>query len=108
MKTESSPKKKRSSWISPFGNIHDLDLNEFRQRVHSIWLRHELPTIDKILLEVNQDPSLPNFKRTGMYNIIKQLDFIFTKRKRCSVLTEREHLIAWRRNYLYDILILCK
>jgi len=31
------------------------------------------------------------------------LDFVFTKRKRCSVLTEREDLIVWRRNYLYNI-----
>jgi len=103
IKTESSPNKKRSSWIPPFGNIDVLNRNELRQKVHSIWLRRELPTIDKVLLEVNRDPSIPNFKRTGMYNIIKKSNFILTKRKRCSVLTEREHLIAWRRNYLHDI-----
>lgn len=66
-------------------------------------MRRELPTIDKILHEVNEDPSLPNFKRTSLYNIIKKLDFVFAKRKRCSVLTEREDLIVWRRDYLYDI-----
>ncbi|XP_022162283.1 uncharacterized protein LOC111028063 [Myzus persicae] len=94
---------KRSSRTSLFCNIDDLDHNELRKKVHSIWLRRELPTFDKILVEVNQDLSLPNFKSSGMYNIIEKLDFIFTKIKKCSVLTEREDLIAWRRNYLYDI-----
>lgn len=52
---------------------------------------------------MNDDPGLPNFKRTSLYLIIKKLDFIFTKRKRCSVLTEREDLLVWRHNYVYDI-----
>lgn len=101
-KTVSSPNKKRAK-KSLFDKIDDLDRNGLRQKVHGIWLRRELPTIDKILHEVNEDPSLPNFKRTTLYNIIKKLDFVFAKRKRCSVLTEREDLINWRRNYLFDI-----
>lgn len=31
------------------------------------------------------------------------MSFVFTKRKRCSILTEREDLLVWRQNYLYDI-----
>ncbi|CAI6376480.1 unnamed protein product [Macrosiphum euphorbiae] len=100
--TVTSPNTKRAK-TSLFNKIDDLDRNGLRRKVHSIWLRRELPTIDKILFEVNEDPSLPNFKRTTLYNIIKKLDFVFTKRKRCSVLTEREDLIVWRRKYLYDI-----
>ncbi|XP_008181478.1 uncharacterized protein LOC103308943 [Acyrthosiphon pisum] len=34
---------------------------------------------------------------------IKKLDFVFEKRKRCSVLTKREDLIVQRRSYLYNI-----
>lgn len=101
-KTVSSPNKKRAK-KSLFDKIDDLDRNRLRQKVHAIWLRRELPTIDKILHEVNEDPSLPNFKRTSLYNIIKKLDFVFAKRKICSVLTEREDLIVWRHDYLYDI-----
>jgi len=101
-KTVSSPNKKRTK-KSLFDKIDDLDRNALRQKVHAIWLRRQLPTIDKILHEVNEDPALPNFKRTTMYTTIKKLDFVFAKRKRCSVLTEREDLIVWRRNYLYDI-----
>ncbi|XP_050065224.1 uncharacterized protein LOC126554173 [Aphis gossypii] len=84
-------------------NIDDLDRNALRQKVHSFWLRKEIPTIDKILHAVNEDPALPDFKRTSLYSLIKKLDFVFTKRKRCSVLTEREDLLVWRQNYLYYV-----
>lgn len=91
-----------------FNKFDDLDRNRLRQKVHPIWLRHELPTVSKILFEVNEDPSLPNFKRTTLYNVMKKLNFVFTKKKRCSVLTDREDLIVWRRKYLYDIRKYCK
>lgn len=86
-----------------FDGIDDLDRNALRQKVHSFWLRKELPTIDKILQAVNDDPALPNFKRTSLYTTIKKLGFVFTKRKRCSILTEREDLLVWRQNFVYDI-----
>lgn len=100
--TVSSPNKKRCK-KSLFDKIDDLDRNALRQKIHGFWMKKELPTIDKILEEVNSDPALPDFKRTTMYKTIKKLDFVFTKRKRCSVLTEREDLLVWRQNYLYDI-----
>lgn len=80
-----------------------LDRNAVRQKIHSFWLNNEIPTIDKILQAVNDDPALPNFKRTVLYDTIKKLDFVFTKRKRYSILTKREALLAWQHNYLYDI-----
>jgi len=100
--TVTSPNIKRNK-SSVFNKIDDMDRNALRQKVHSFWLRRELPTIDKILIAVNEDPSLSNFKRTTLYSSIKKLDFVFEKRKRCSVLTEREDLIVWRRTYLYNI-----
>ncbi|KAF0764845.1 DDE 3 domain-containing protein, partial [Aphis craccivora] len=90
------PNRKREE-TSLFHKIDDLNRNGLRQKVHAIWLRGELPTIDKVLFDVNEDPTIPNFKHTTLYNIIKKLDFV------CSVLTERNDLINWRRNYLYDI-----
>jgi len=100
--TVKSPNRKRVK-TSLFDKTDDLDRNGLRQKIHAIWLRGELPTIDKILFDVNEDPILPNYKRTTLYTIIKKLDIVFTKRKRRSVLTERNHLINWHRNYLYDI-----
>lgn len=98
----SSPIKTRMK-KSLFDKIDELDRNGLRQKIYSFWLRRELPTMDKILCAVNEDPTLPCFKRTSLYRIIKKLDFVSTKRKRCSVLTEREDLIASRRNYLSDV-----
>lgn len=97
-----SPNSKRCK-KSLFDKIDDLDRSGLRQKIHSIWLRRELPTIDKILTAVNEDPLLPNFKRTTLYKTIKKLDFVFIKRKRFSVLTDRDDLIVWRRSYLYNI-----
>lgn len=86
-----------------FDKIDDLDRNALRQKVHYFWLRKELPTIDKILQAVNDDPTLPNMKRSTLYETIKKLDFVFTKRKRCSLLTEREDFLLWCQNYLYNV-----
>lgn len=100
--TVSAPNKTRVR-TTLFDKIDRSDRNGIRQKVHAIWLRRKLPTVDTILAEVNGDPGLPDFKRTTLFMTIKKLDFVFTKMKRCSVLTEREELIVWRRNYLYDI-----
>lgn len=97
-KTVASPNRKRSK-ASMFDKIDDLDRTGLRRTIHAIWLKRELPTIDRILFDVNGDPTLPNFKRTSLFHVIKKLDFVFTKRKRCSVLTEREDIIVWRRRY---------
>lgn len=101
--TVSSPNKRHFKTFLFRNNRDDLNRSQLRRKVHSVWLHRELPTFDKILLEVNRDPSLPNCRRASMYDTINKLDFIFTKANGCSVLTEKEYLIAWRRNYLYDI-----
>ncbi|CAI6367771.1 unnamed protein product [Macrosiphum euphorbiae] len=100
--TISSPIKKRNR-SSLLSQTDDLDRNTLRKKVYSLWLRRVLPTNDRILAEVNKDPALPKFKRTDFDNIIKNLDFVFTKFKQHSVLTESEDLIVCRRNYLNDI-----
>lgn len=67
---------------SLFNKIDDLDRNGLRKKVYSIWLLRELLTIDKILFEVNADPSLPNFKRTTLYNMIKKIGFCLRQKKK--------------------------
>jgi transposase len=101
-KTISSPKmtKTRKS-ISE--KIDDFDKNAIRQKVHSFWRNHELPTLEKIVQSVNEDESLPTLKRTTMYHLLKELNFVYTKRQRNSILMEREDLILWRRRYLKSI-----
>lgn len=99
--TFSNKKRKRTTF---FNTIDDIDRNKIRTKIHSLWLRREVPNIDKILTTVREDTSLPNFKRTTLFKIIKKLGFISLKNKSCSVLTEKPDLICWRRRYFYDIL----
>lgn len=80
--------------------VDDFDKNAIRRKIHQFWFNKEMPTISKILMAVNEDDSLPNFKRESLRKIIKSLRFKFCKRYRNSILTERTDLITWRRNYL--------
>ncbi|XP_060834098.1 uncharacterized protein LOC132917396 [Rhopalosiphum padi] len=83
--------------------INDFYKNAIRQKVHSFWLNHDPPTLDKIVNAASKDDSLPKLKRTTMYNLLKDLNYVYTKRKRNSVLSEGEDLVIWRRNYLRSI-----
>nr|CAH7725916.1 unnamed protein product [Callosobruchus chinensis] len=57
--------------------IDDFDRGAIRRKVHSFFFRNELPTVDIILKDVNEDTDLPNFKRTTFYQLLKELDFRF-------------------------------
>jgi len=97
-----SPTKIRSK-KQLFDKLDDIELQGLRQKVHSFWLKGELPTIDKILKVVNDDSQLGNYSRTSLYRVLLKMQFTYIKRKRHSVLSEREDLIIWRRNYLHDL-----
>lgn len=79
--TVTSPNKTRNKKCL-FEKIDDLDRHAIRQKVHSFWLRKELPTVDKILKAVNDDPAFPDFKRSTLHMVIKKLDFVYTKRRK--------------------------
>lgn len=98
----SSPNRKRQK-TSIFDRIGELDRSALKKKVHSFWLRREYPTIDKIMHAINEDPSLPDLKRTSLYRVIKNLDFIYIRCRRFNVLTEKDSTIIKRRRYMYDI-----
>lgn len=100
--TISSPimKKNRPKIIEV---IDDFYKNAIRQKVHSFWQNRDPPTLDKIANSVSKDDRLPTLKRTTMYNLLIYSNFVYTKRNRNSVLSERDDLIVWRRNYLRSI-----
>ncbi|KAE9522234.1 hypothetical protein AGLY_017372 [Aphis glycines] len=83
--------------------IDDFDKNAIRQKIHGFWYRHKIPTLNKVLVAINEDSSLPTLSRTGLYRLLGNLNFEFTKRQRNSALTEREDLIMWRRNFIRNI-----
>lgn len=48
-------------------------------RVHGFCRNRELLTLESIMQTVNDDESLPTLKRTTMYNLLKELNFVYTK-----------------------------
>nr|CAH7765939.1 unnamed protein product [Callosobruchus chinensis] len=69
--------------------VNDADRHAFRRKVHEFFFRNEIPSIDKVLRVVNEDPDLPTFK--------------WQKRGRNSALVDRNEIILWRREYLTEI-----
>lgn len=93
-------KKTRSTIIE---KIDDFDKNAIRRKIHGFWYRHEIPTLNRVLVAINEDSSLPTLSRTGLYRLLGNLNFEFTKRQRNSALTEREDLVLWRRDFIRNI-----
>ncbi|KAE9522521.1 hypothetical protein AGLY_017086 [Aphis glycines] len=83
--------------------IDDFDKNAIRLKIHSFWLRNEVPTLKKIVQAISDDPNLPTIPRTSLQRILKELGFEYTKRARNSALTERGDLIVWRQKFIIDI-----
>ncbi|XP_072377939.1 uncharacterized protein [Diabrotica undecimpunctata] len=98
----SSPKKNKPR-KTILHKIDDFDKTAIRRIVHQFFFRNEIPTIDKVLAAVNDDESLPNFKRSTFHKFLKSLDFKYVRRGRNSALLEREEIILWRRNFLKSI-----
>lgn len=97
-----SPNRKKRR-LSIKDKIDDYDKNAIRKKIHEFYRNKQLPTLDKVLQTVNADENLPNFKHTTFYSLLKELNYIYIKGHRNSILTEREDLILWRRNYLRSI-----
>lgn len=74
-----------------------------RNAVHDFFRRNEIPTLDKICKAVNTDGTLGTFKRSSLHKLLRSIGFKFSKRSRNSMLTERDDIFFWRRNYLRAI-----
>ncbi|CAI6372171.1 unnamed protein product [Macrosiphum euphorbiae] len=101
-KTVTSPCKTRQK--KTYKDLYDdLQLNTIRRHVHSFWFNKTIPTLDKILTVIKNDDSLPNISRSNLHNLLKFMDFVYTKRSRNSALIEKDKIILWRRRYLQNI-----
>lgn len=98
-----SPPKRRLRYKQICDTVEDIDKNAIRRKVHQFFFRNELPTIDKVLKDVNDDEQLPSFKRTTFYKLLKSLNFKFKIRGRNSLLLDKDEIVLWRRNYLQKI-----
>lgn len=101
-KTVSSPNKTKIR-VKISDKVDEFDKYAIRRKVHQFWHNREMPTLDKILVAVNEEADLPNISRSSLHRLLKSMDFIFTKRGRNTALLEREDIILWRRNYLRNI-----
>jgi len=98
--TSPNKKKVRPTIIE---KVDEFDKNAIRQKIHNFWRNREVPTIQKMLVAINEDDSLPSLSRSSFQRILKDLQFEYVKKNRNSALVEREDLITWRRGYLDKI-----
>uniref|UniRef100_A0A2A4IZ33 Tc1-like transposase DDE domain-containing protein n=1 Tax=Heliothis virescens TaxID=7102 RepID=A0A2A4IZ33_HELVI len=98
-----TPAPKRGTKIDA---LDDLALGGIRRKIHKYFFNNEPPTIEKVLRDVNEDESLPYFKRTTFQKVLKKLKFKYVKRLRRSALIEKEEIQRWRFNYLRKIMSL--
>lgn len=60
--------------------IDDFEKDAVRRKVHDFWLRRQIPTLDKILVSINEDPDLPHFSRATLHRLLKSMEFEYSKR----------------------------
>uniref|UniRef100_A0A6P7GNL9 Uncharacterized protein LOC114344874 n=1 Tax=Diabrotica virgifera virgifera TaxID=50390 RepID=A0A6P7GNL9_DIAVI len=77
--------------------------SSIRGIVHDFFRKNTPPTINSLLAVVNKDEHLPNFSRTTLHRLIKDMGFVYTKRDRKSMLIEKPEIISWRHRYLREI-----
>ncbi|XP_003241398.1 uncharacterized protein LOC100568659 [Acyrthosiphon pisum] len=77
--------------------------NLVRRHVHSFWYKREIPTVDKIYQAVSNDDSLPPISRTGLFRLLKDMGFKYSKRSGNGALTEKSEIVLWRRRFLEDL-----
>jgi len=83
--------------------IDDLEKDAVRKKVHDFWFRREIPTLDKILISINDDPDLPHFSRATLHRLLKSMNFEYSKRGRNSAMIEKDEIVIWRNKYLEQI-----
>lgn len=71
--------------------------------MHEFWFQKQLPTLDKILKAVNEDPDLNTYKRSTLHSLLRDLNFVYVKRGRNSALIERDDIVLWRTKYIEDL-----
>ncbi|KAH9382805.1 hypothetical protein HPB48_023367 [Haemaphysalis longicornis] len=68
-----------------------------RLKVQSMYAKREIPTLDSVRKAVNEDDDLPNFTKTTLWRLMKDMGFTYDKRMR------KRSIIVWRRRYLRAI-----
>ncbi|KFM67361.1 hypothetical protein X975_10475, partial [Stegodyphus mimosarum] len=105
----STPGKKRPLKVGTQTRIKRYDeltlaiRRSIRRKVHSFFLRNEIPTVKKVAKVINDEADLPNMSIRTVGRMMNDLGFAYRKRKRQSILIERDDIQCWRHRYLRDI-----
>lgn len=98
-------KKKCVTFKKPGSKVYDNHvMSAIRNKVHrDFFQKNQPPTLKKVHAAVRSDPDLPNLCISTVHKILKELGFIYSSRKRNSVLIERPEIMEWRHTYLRKI-----
>ena len=91
--TVTSPNKKKRR-LTVDEKVDDFDKNAIRQKVHSFWLKHEISTFSKMFMSVNEDESLPNFKRSSFHKLLRSMNFVY--KKKTGIMHSSKGMILYR------------
>lgn len=80
-----------------------FEKNAIRRKIHAFWCNYEVPTLDKIVMAINEDPNLNTYKRSNLYRLLKDLGFVYSVRGRNSGLIESDNIVIWRNRYIEKI-----
>lgn len=80
-----------------------LTQSGIRRQVHCFYRQNKLPTLKKLKSVLDADPDLPNISLSTLRRLLIDMGFEFVKRKRDSLLIDRDDIIAWRHSYLRSI-----
>jgi transposase len=102
-----TPNKKRRSRGTRSSSrkvkYNDCVRSGIRRKVHEFYFKNQPPTLNSLLVAVNNDLSLPYFKRTTLYVLLKELGFVYEKRGNKAIMIERDDIVSWRHKYLVQI-----
>lgn len=78
--------------------------SQVRNLVHrDFFMKNVPPTLKKVHDAIRNDPVLPNISLSGLHKILLRIGFVYTSRKRNSLLMERPDITEWRHKYLRAI-----
>ncbi|CAI6359535.1 unnamed protein product [Macrosiphum euphorbiae] len=84
--------------------ISTFDKCKILQKIHSFWLRQQIPTSKNILLAIKADPGLPSLNFKSLAKVIRDLGIEYTRSiHQMRALTEAEDIVLWRQKYIEDI-----
>lgn len=71
-----------------------------RRKIHGLFFKNEIPTIKKLLTEIQSDVTLTNISRRVFLRTLHEMNFRYLKGNRKSVLIEKNYIVLWRHKYL--------